>query len=247
MWSFSALCDEFCVTSRLLLKLQLEPSRETVLHFFEQTRRAFPRLMRLRRRDDGSLLLDEDAADGARRFVRLDSDALRFGIYQAESAADVSAFAARVLDAAPAQLSLSEIDYDYFETVFSFDLEFRGNHDDLIAETFFANHPLMRVVQTEDAGIIECQPAFGVALGDLCDQQLYLELRGRTSTYEVRTGEYENAPLTVSLTARRYWSAECRDLVTVHNEQLAIAARVCEERVLPQVVQPLAAAIASRR
>lgn len=247
MWSFPALCDEFGVTSRLLLKLELAPSRETVLHFFEQTRRAFPRLMRLRRRDDGSLLLDEDATDGPRRFVRIDSDALRFGIYQAESSADVTAFAARVLDAAPAQLSLSEIDYDYFETIFSFDLEFRGNHDDLIAETFFANHPLLRVLHSDDVGVIECQPAFGVAMGEACDQQLYLELRGRTSTYEVRTGEYENTPLTVSLTARRYWSPDCGDLAAVHAEQLTLAARVCEERVLPQVVQPLAAAIASRR
>lgn len=247
MWSFSALCDEFSVSSRLLLKLELAPSRETVLHFFEQTRRAYPRLMRLRRRDDGSLMLDEENADGPRRFVRLDAGALKFGVYQPESAEDVAAFAARVLDAAPAHLSLSEIDYDYFETIFSFDLEFRGNHDDLIAETFFANHPLLRVLQGDDAGVIECQPAFGVALGETCDQQLYLELRGRTTTYEVRTGEYENTPLTVSLTARRYWSPDCSDLGTIHGEQLALAARVSEDRVLPQVVQPLAAAIASRR
>src|SRR5262245_37352944 len=239
MWSFSALCDEFCVTSRLLLKLELAPSRETVLHFFEQTRRAFPRLTRLRRRDDGSLLLDEDAPDGPRRFLRLDSDALRFGIYQPESAADVSGYAARVLDAAPAHLSLSEIDFDYFETIFSFDLEFRGNHDDLIAETFFANHPLMRVLHSDNTRVIECQPALGVALDATCDQQLYLELRGRTSTYEVRTDEFENAPLTVSLTARRYWSPGGGDLTAVQNEQIALAARICEERVLPQVVQPL--------
>ena len=58
MWSFGAFCDEFYVNTRLYLKLDLAPSRETVLHFMEQIRRAFPRLTRLRRRDDDGLVLD---------------------------------------------------------------------------------------------------------------------------------------------------------------------------------------------
>ena len=36
MSSFRAICDEFYITARLFLKLELNPSRETILHFFDR-------------------------------------------------------------------------------------------------------------------------------------------------------------------------------------------------------------------
>ncbi|MBI5863826.1 MAG: hypothetical protein HZB38_04845 [Planctomycetes bacterium] len=247
MWSFSALCDQFCVSSRLALRLELQPSRETILHYLEQVRRAFPQLTRLRRREDGALLLDQDEDEGSRRYLRLDPRMLRFGTYGSENAAEVQALAARALALAPAHLSLSELDYDYLEVAFAFDLEYRGNHDELVAETLLAGNPLARALAQEDGRFIECQPLIGVSLGPECDRQLYLEVRGRTSAFEVRTGEFDATPLTVSLTARRYLRAEGEvDLPRTHESLLLHAARICEERVLSLVVQPLAAAIASQ-
>src|SRR5262245_49342669 len=120
MWSFGALCDEFSVAARLFLKLDLDPTRETILHFFEQIRRAEPRLTRFRRRDDGGLVLDEDDSSGeGRRYVRLDPGALKFGAFDPNEAQVVSKLGKRVLTLAPVQLSLSDLDYDYIEVVFS--------------------------------------------------------------------------------------------------------------------------------
>ena len=250
MWSLGAFCDEFSVTTRLYLKLDMDPSREAILHYFEQLRRAFPRLGRLRRRDDGALMLDEETAEGeGRRYVRIDAAALKFGFNSPSSAEAYAAFAEAVLKPAPAQLSLSDLDYDQMEVVLAFDLEYRGNHDELVAEAFFADHPLYTLMSGAGRNIIDCQPFWGVTLSESCDTQAFLEIKGRTTTFEVRSGEYEAAPLTVYLTTRRYWNASSgtQELATVQKELLTAAENIASRRVVPHVVKPLAAAIASRR
>ena len=196
MWSFSAFCDEFYVNSRLFLKLDLKPSRETLLHFMEQIRRAFPHMTRLRRRDDDNLVLDEEQREGhGRRFMRIDTNALRFGNARPPDIETVSNYARMVLQQAPHHLSLSDLDYDYMEVAFGFDLDFRGNHDELVAEALFADHPLINALTRSNEKVVDCQPFFGVRLSDDCEKQVYLEVKGRTSTYEIRTGEYESTPL----------------------------------------------------
>jgi hypothetical protein len=112
----------------------------------------------------------------------------------------------------------------------------------------FPDHPLLNALGPETERIIDCQPFFGVTITPACDRQVYLEIKGRTSTYEVRVNEYEPTPLSVYLTVRHYWGfGEPAELVAVHKELLAGAERLAAARVVPQVVQPLAAAIASRR
>ena len=249
MWSFGAFCDEFYVNTRLYLKLDLDPSRETLLHFMEQIRRAFPRMSRLRRRGDDGLVLDEEDREGHdRRFVRIDTNALRFGNFRPADADAVSGFAGMVLRQAPHHLSLSDLDYDYMEVAFGFDLEYRGNHDELVAETLFPGHALLNALTGDGQCVVDCQPFFGVKLTDDCEKQVYLEVKGRTSTYEIRTGEYEASALSVYLTARRYWGfAGDKDLLLVHRELLATGEQYAADCAVPHLVQPLATAIASRR
>jgi hypothetical protein len=249
MWSFAALCDEFHVSSRLYFKLDLTPSRESLLHFFDRMRLQYPNMTRMRRRDDGGLVLDEDAADvEGRRLLRVDRAALKFGYYGPSGVDAVLEYGAMVLSQAPAHLTLSTLDMDYMEVAYTFDLEYRGNHDELVAETLFADHPLYAAFAGEGQRFIDCQPFLGIALGDECDLQAYLEIRGRTSTAEVRSGEYEASPLSVCLAMRRYaGSASFHDLTATFRELLLRGEALVMERAVPHVVQPLAAAIASRR
>lgn len=249
MWSYGAFCDEFFISSRLFLKLDLDPSRDTVLHFFEQIRRMFPRMSRLRRRDDGALILDEEGTEaGGRRVLRLDGNALKFSYFSPPDSQAAAEFADGVLKQAPHQLSLSDLDYDYLEACYAFDLEYRGNHDELVAETLFPDHPLLNSLTDDGQRVIDCQPFFGITLSAECDKQVYIEVKGRTSTYELRSGEYEASPLSVYLTVRRYWGfSGAKDLSAANRDLLTTAERYVNERVMPHVVQPLAAAIASRR
>jgi len=249
MWSFATLCDEFSVSSRIYLKLELSPSRETVLHLFEQIRRQFPRMTRMRRRDDGGLILDEEPGeDDQRRYLRVAPATVRFGYANAPDARAVATFAEAILTQAPVQLSLSDLDYDFMEVAYTFDLEYRGNHDEIIAETLFAEHPLLALLGGSGHRVIDCQPFVGATLTSDCERQMYVEIKGRTSTFEVRTGEFEPLPLSTIVTLRHYWGVNPpRELATIHRELLKVGERFASDRVIPAIVQPLAAAIASRR
>lgn len=249
-FAFGAQCDDFHIATRLFLKLDLALQRETVLHFFDSVKREFPSLRKLRRRDDGSLLLEEDEAeDGARRWLRLDDAALYLGYHNPPRPSEAERLAQAVLKMAPYHLTLSELDYDHLEVVYGFDLDYRGNHDQLVAETLFANSPLASLLGHESVlHTIDAQPFLGVAVSETCDTQVYLEIKSRTSTYEVRTQQYEPHQLSVFLTIRRYWGfAEADQLLAAHEELTERAEDWAAEKVVPMVVNPLAHAIASRR
>lgn len=244
-----ALCDEFYVTSRLFLKLEMTLERETVLHFFDRVRREYPGLRRLRRRDGDCLVLEEEPDEhGSRRWLRLDRTSLRLGHFAPPSADDVRCFGEFILTQAPYHLSFSEIDYDHLETIYGFDLEYRGNHDQLVAETFLGEHIASGFLFGDDtAHIIDVQPYFGIALSPECDLQAYVEIKSRTTTYEVRNSNFDNEPISVFLTTRKYWGVDSpASLSDALCRLFDIADELANDKVVPIFVNPLAAAIASR-
>jgi hypothetical protein len=244
-----AVCDAFYVHCRLFLKLDLTIERETVLHFFDRIRKEYPGLRKLRRRDPGCVVLeDEPDEQGTRRWVRLDPGGLRFGYFAPRDMEEVRRFGDLIVTQAPYHLTFSEIDYDYLEVIYGFDLEYRGNHDQLVAETLWGDQAVRGLLGAENfAQIIDAQPYFGFALTPGCDLQAYVEVKSRTTTFEVRNAAFEPAPITVFLTLRKYWSVEqpgsleeALRVLFEHADELAT------ERVVPNFVNPLAAAIASR-
>ncbi len=247
--AFGAHCDDFHIATRLFLKLELAPQRETALHFFDSVKREFPGMRKLRRREDGALLLEEDETDdGARRWLRLDESTVRIGYFNPPNLDDAERLSQVVLKMAPYHLTLSDLDYDHLEVVFGFDLAFRGNHDQLVADTLFGEGPLAGLFAGEGVfHAIDAQPFLGMALGERCDTQVYLEIKSRTSTFEVRTQQFESQPLSVFLTLRRYWGFnEAESLLDVHRDLSERAADWAASKVVPLVVNPLAHAIASR-
>ncbi len=244
-----SLADEAYTSTRLFLKLDLPLERDTVLHFFEQIRKAFPGMRRFHRRDNGTLILEETTEGGpSRRWVRLDPGSLRFGHFAPQMNDDLRKLGDVVLEHAPYHLTLSEIDFNHMETVYGFDLEYRGNHDQLLADVFWAEHPLANLLFGAGTHhVIDAQPYLGVALSPACDLQAYAEVKSRTGTYEVRTEEYESQPLSVLLTIRKYWGySGAQKLAAAYHEMLDHADRITEEKVKPLLITPLAHAIASR-
>lgn len=249
MSHLGAVCDEFFVSSRLFLKLEMPLERDTVLHFFDRIRKEYPGLRKLRRRDNDCLVLEEEADEsGSRRWLRLDRGSLRFGHFCPESTDEVRRFGNLILTQAPYHLSFSDIDFDHLEVIYGFDLEYRGNHDQLVAETLLAEHPAGGFLGGEHAAhIIDVQPYFGVALTPACDLQAYVEIKSRTTTFEVRSGNFENDPISVLLTLRKYWGVErptsleaALALLFDHADEMAT------EKIVPDFVNALAAAIASK-
>ncbi|MCG3137579.1 MAG: hypothetical protein HJJLKODD_01426 [Phycisphaerae bacterium] len=245
---WGALCDEFYISTRLFLKLDLSLNRETVLHFFDQMRKEYPRMSRLRRREDGAIVLEEEGEEqDSRRWVRLEENALRFGYFAPPSLEQAHQQAAFVLEQAPFHLTFSDIDYDHMELVYGFDLEYSGNHDQLIADVLFRDHPLAALLQGDETQhVIDMQPYLGIALTPECDLQAYIEIKSRTATYEVRTGGYDSQPLSVYLTLRKYWGYSSEvSLINSYRQMSEQAEELAINRVVPLVVNPLAQAIAS--
>jgi len=244
-----AVCDDFYVSCRLFLKLELKLERETVLHFFDRIRKEYPGLKKLRRRDVDCLVLEEEPDEhGSRRWIRLDSGSLRFGQYAPIDTQEVLRFGELILTQAPYHLSFSDIDFDHLELLYGFDLEYRGNHDRLVAETLMGEHAATSLLFGDDAAhIIDAQPYFGIALTPECDLQTYIEVKSRTTTFEIRSDSYENEPINVFLTARKYWGVDpVVDLVSAFRTLYDICEEQAVQRVVPNFVNPLAAAIASQ-
>ncbi len=132
--------------------------------------------------------------------------------------------------------------------VYGFDLEYTGNHDELVAEALLAENPLAAALHGEGRRVIDCQPSIGFALTEDCSTQAYLDIRGRTSMFELRSGNYEPQLLSVYLTLRRdFRNAPPADLAAAHAELLETGEALAQSRVVPQVVRRLSEAIASRR
>jgi hypothetical protein len=245
-----AVCSEFYVSSRLFLKLEMSLERDTVLHFFDRLRREFPGLSKLRRRDDGCLLLEEEETEesDSRRWIRLDPSCMRFGHIAPADTEEVRRYGELILTQAPYHLSFSDIDYDHLELIYAFDLEYRGNHDQLVAETFSGDRAANGFLFGEQAThIIDVQPYFGIALTPQCDLQAYVEVKSRTTTYEVRSGSFETQPISVMFTVRKYWGVDRpASAVDALRALFDTADELATDTIVPTFVNPLAAAIASR-
>ena len=246
---FGAVCDDFYVTCHLFFKLDMSPSRETILHFFDRLRKDMPSLKKLRMRDPETIVLEEDTEDqGSRRWIRIDKNSLRFGYFAPPSLQHVRRLAKIILEQAPFHLTFSELDYDHLEVIYGFDLAYSGNHDQLVAETLLGGHAAASFLLGEHAAhTIDAQPYFGIALTPECDLQAYVEVKSRTTTFEVRNAVYDSEPISTFVTVRKYWGDDRADALASVVEQLFdVGDELAAERVVPNFVNPLAAAIASQ-
>jgi hypothetical protein len=235
------------VAVRLNLKLELTYARETVLHFFDQVRKAFPQMSALHRHEDEALMLDEGRDRESYRWLRLEKECIRFGHFNPESMDEVHRLAEFILEHAPYHLSISEIDLDSLEVTYGFDLEYDGNHDEIVADALLSDHPLGGLL---DAGVapIEFQPNFGITLDSDCSEQAYFEVKARTSAYSVRTGEFDKEPLSIYVIVRKYWGYGPIDgLQTQYTKLSATTEELADAKAIELLLNPLAKAIASRR
>ncbi len=244
-----AVCDEFYLSSRLFLKLDMSLQRETVLHFFDRVRKDYTHLTKMHRREDGALILEDDGSDDRpRRWLRLDSNSLRLGQFAPTDLDDAQRFGQLVYTQAPYHLTFSELDYDHLEVIFGFELNYRGNHDQLVVEALRLDQTAIgSLLVSEDTKIIDAQPFFGVSLSAGCDLQAYVEVKSRTTTYEVRQDAYEDQPITVMLTLRKYWGVDPpKSLADAYTSLFQTAHEIASDNIVPHFVNPLAMAIATR-
>lgn len=243
---FSAFCEDFYVNMRLGSQMTLPHTRETVLHFMERVQKQYPDMTRFKRTEN-DLNLEEERHDDGYRWLSIESKRLSAGFVNPatlEQALELHQF---VLNLAPYDLGISPLEVDYLDLLFGFDLNCHGNHDQLVAETLLAGSPLASLAEEPGARPVDFQPSFTLSLSEDCRLQARLDVVTRTSSYQVRTGEYGDDMISIYLVLRRYWGDRPKMAYDQMIEQLADRAQsMTESLVIPRILRPISEAIGSR-
>jgi hypothetical protein len=136
---------------------------------------------------------------------------------------------------------------DYLDVLFGFDLSFRGNHDEVVAESLLPQSPLASLLEESGAKAVDIQPSVTVALSDDCRLQARIDIITRTNSYQVRTGDYSNDVISVYLVLRRYWGDRPKEpMENLFAQMTERAESLCNSYIVPRVLRPISAAIAMR-
>lgn len=244
---FGAFCEDFYVNLRLGSQMTLPNNRETVLHFFERVQKEFPGLTRFRKSENGEFNLEEDRSTNRYRWMSLEPRRLSCGHVNPESIEESLRLHKLILEQAPYQLGMSNVEIDYMDVLFGFDLGYSGNHDEIIAESLFPESPLTCLSEEPGARAVDFQPSVTFALSDDCRLQARIDVVTRTNSYQVRTGDYSDDCISVSLILRRYWGDRPKMPLEELMQQMAERAEaLCTSYLLPRVIKPISSAISSR-
>jgi hypothetical protein len=244
---FNSLCDDFGVYVYLNTKLELPSGRETVLHFFDAVRKNFPQMTDFERRDNGDHVLEEDREQGHYRWVTLESRRLCSGYVNPPELEDADALHERVLEMAPYHLDFSPLDCEALDVLYSFDFTYGGNHDEVVAEALAVNTPMDQLIQIPGGKVINFEPSLMLSLDEGCRLQCRLSVETRTNAYQIRTGQFPEAPISVYFTIRQYWGRQpFKTFVESYHNQRRILNELVEAHVIPAVIKPLAQTIANK-
>jgi hypothetical protein len=244
---YSCDADDFYVNVNLNTEMELPANRDTVLHFFEQMRKAFPELRNFYTRENGDLVLEGDKEQESYRWVAIEPRRLCTGQVNPETLADVYRQHELVLDLAPHLLTISLLDCEALDVMFGFDFTYDGNHDEVVAEALGVGTGLEGLLEIPNSRVINFEPSITLALDESCRLQCRLSIETRTNAYQIRTGEFPEDQISVYFTVRQYWGTGPEmTFVDSFRRQRAIGEEAVEKLVIPRIVKPLAQAIASR-
>lgn len=241
--SFGALCTDFYVNQRISLKMDLPTARETILDLFDRIRKARPAMDRFRRYD-GELALESAPTDGAYEWMALRATSIRSGSVNPESLADAYQLHRLILEVTPYFLSISPLDIECVELMFGFDLETKGNHDQIVFDALFADSALGTLYENDSQLPTDCQPFFTFALDEARQIQANYEVKTRTTDQEVVDEKLEDEPISVYLSIRQMGPVtEIDDLPRIFEILAGHAEKLTAEKLIPLLITPISRAI----
>jgi len=244
---FSAFCDDFYINMRLGSQLNIPNHRDTLLHFFERIQKDFPGLTRFKRHESGEYSLEEDRSTNAYRWLSLEAKKLSSGHVNPDEVDEPLKLHKKILELAPSYLSLSNLEIEYLDVMFGFDLPFSGNHDEVIAESLYHHSPMTCLLEESGSKAIDFQPTCTVSLSDDCRLQARMDIVTRTNSSQVRTGDFTDDAISVLLIVRRYWGdrpkSSFEDMFDTLTER---AEELVHSHIVPKLLRPISSAIASR-
>lgn len=248
MTPYSSHCDEFGVMTYLNTKMDLPTNRETVLHFFDSLQKTFPQLTDFNNQENGVFTLEEDRDQGSYRSVSLEAHRLSAAYMNPSALEDPDQYLQRVLEVAPYHLGFSALDCEAFDVLFAFDLLYGGNHDEVVAEALGLHTTLDSLLQLPGSKVLGYEPSVMLALDDSCRLQCRLSIETRTNAYQIRTGQFPEAPISVYFTVRQYWNRQGgRSFADGYLKQRQLCQELVDNHVIPSVLRPLNQTISNKQ
>jgi hypothetical protein len=245
---YASLCDDFGAYVYVNTKMDLPSAREPVLHFFNSLKKAFPALTDFDHRDSGDFVLEEDREQGSYRWVTLETRRLCAGYLNPPSLEAADQLHEHVLEVAPYHLDLNGMDCEALDALYAFDFVYQGNHDEVVAEALGMTTTLDKLVSMPGTKVINFEPSLMLALDDACRLQCRLSIETRTSAFQVRTGSFPEAPISIYFTVRQYWSrSPYKTFLESFKNQRRVLQELIDQHVIPSVVRPLAQTIAAKQ
>lgn len=247
--SFGALCDDFYVNMNLNTELELPTERDMILHFFERIQKQFPTMNTFYQRDSGDFCLDEDRETGSYRWITIEADRVCSGYVNPPSLADADEQHRLILDTVPYALGVSNLDIDSLDVMFGMDFDYQGNHDEILSDALFRDTPFFTLLDLPNSQPLGFDPAILVSLSEDCRLQGRITLQSRTSAYQLRTGKYkEDEQISLHLSVRQYPDpSEKFSSLASYDFQRQMCEEIMADRVIPNFVNPIVAAMAQRR
>jgi hypothetical protein len=244
---YTSICDDFGLYVYLNTKVDLPSASETVIHFFDTVQKAFPEMTEFERRESGEFVLEEERDQDSVRSVALDTRRLVSAYSNPTTLEDADQQHERVLDLAPYHLDLSPLNCDALEVVFSFDFNYQGNHDEVIAEALAPNSPFESLMQHSGAKTLHFEPSMVIALDEKCRLQARLWVESRTNTFQVQSGQFPEAPISVYFMVNQVWGKTAPgSFVESYRNQRKLAQELVDAYVVPNVLRPLHQTIGSK-
>ena len=127
-------------------------------------------------------------------------------------------------------------------------LGFSGNHDEVVAEALGLNTTLENLLQLPGSRVINYEPSLMLSLDEGCRLQCRLSIETRTNAYQIRTGQFPDAPISVYFTVRQYWGrSPYKTFVESYQNQRRICQDLVDNQIIPAIVRPLAQTIAAKQ
>lgn len=245
MNKYGAFCDDTYLNMHLTSQMDLPQNRDSVLHFFEQVQRRYPKLSNFYARERSEFCLEEEKEGSGHRWVSIEPRRLCSCSVNPTTIDEAIEQHCAVLDLVPFSLSISHLDCESLNITMGFDFTYRGNQNDLLAEALGLIPAHEKLLDIPGTTVLGYEPAIQLSLDDDCRTQCRLAFETRTSPFQVRSGDYTEEQLSVYLLVRRYDSLRPGESFVDELRRLAgICTDMVDNHLVENVLKPLQQTIA---
>jgi hypothetical protein len=244
---YGALSDDFYANVTLQTEMDLPSGRESVLHFFEQMQKRFPKLHHFYQRERGEFILEEEKEHGAYRWVAVESKRISSGVVNPNSLDEAMEQHHEVLELSPYMLSVSRLDCEALSLMYGFDFNYRGNHNQLLADAIGLPPCFEAISQRAGSQLMCYEPVVQISLDDIFRTHARINFEPRTGSLQARGPEYADELISVYVTVRRFDSLGPEETFGGELKRLDVLMReLMDNYVIEHILKPLQNSIAIR-